>query len=194
MKGIGIAITILLFMRAEMASVRAQTPPPAPATPTVVEEGLPTPANNVTVNVLGLLYGGLSLELERAISRKVSFFLGPSFAFASAGELSMFAVGGVVGIRVFLSRAADAPRGLWIGPAVAVWYQRAKFPMDDVVSATGFSAGGLVGYTWIFERRWVVSVGGGLQYVQLELEDADGATIGFTGIAPAVRASLGVAF
>jgi hypothetical protein len=171
-------------------------PPPAPGLAQVVERN-----QTITANPLAMLGGSLSAEYERATASGLSLFVGPSFAYASASSgaasVSMFGLGATAGARIFFANAA--PKGLWVGPQGTLIYLSGDFGGSGSVSAIGYSLAGLIGYTWVWDNGFVLSLGGGIQYVALQLQDSTttsgpAETVGVKGVLPALRLSLGYAF
>ena len=154
------------------------------------------PKNAVTLNPLPLVAGIVSVEYERAVHDRVSLFLQPSvIAFKGAypklpEDSSLWGLGANAGARLFVT--GRAPEGFWIGPQAGVAYVNAT--LHDVNgSAVGYSAGGLVGYTWLFGDVVDLSVGGGAGYVntKVRVEDSE---VGYEGVEPLLRLAVGVAF
>lgn len=170
----------------------------------------PRPRHTITANPLSLLTGTFGLEVETASSkrsvgveaappRRASWFVGPSFAYASRSEnsttSSLFGLGATAGVRIFTGD--QAPHGFWLGPQLLFLWITGDSGSNTSAHAVAYDVAGLVGYTWVSDNGFVLSLGGGLQYInmKLELRDFDGTrTIGVDGVFPALRLAVGLAF
>jgi len=165
----------------------------APAAPTT------GPLNTITVNPLSLAFGSINFEYERATSPTFSWFVGPQYASFSTSvlddEFTASSYGLTGGVRFFLT--GRAPEGFFISPNASLGYASAEAGGESA-SALSYSVGAIGGYTWIFGDVFDLSVGLGAQYMHTEVAvpdgDGDDLEIGFTGVLPALRLSLGVAF
>ena len=188
MKAIRIAALASVCLLATSAS--AQEPATAPGAP---------PKNTITVNPLGLALGAINFEYERATSQGMSWFVGPQYSSYSTSviddEYSASAYGLIGGVRFFLT--GPAPEGFIVSPNPSVAYATASVA-DNSASSFSYSLGAIGGYTWIFGDVFDLSLGLGAQYISTEVSvpsvEGDDLKIGFSGVLPAARLSLGVAF
>lgn len=102
--------------------------------------------------------GAVALEYERAVTEKLSLFVGPRVGF-----LGGVGVGGSTGARFFLA-GSPAPTGVWFGPEFYFDY----FTSRTVVNGSPFAKQDLtavmlamLGYTWTHEKGFTASVGAG---------------------------------
>lgn len=180
----------LALFAAGTASAQEAAPIQTPAAPAVEQQA--GPLNTVTVNPLGLAFGMLNFEYERAASQKLSWFVGPSYWSFSSGidenDATVSAYGLSGGIRYFLS--GSAPEGFFLSPGLSASYVAAS---EGDASAVGYSVSAIGGYTWIFGDVFDLSLGLGAQYTKSEVKLGD-TTIGYSGTLPAARLALGAAF
>lgn len=158
------------------------------------DEEDPRPRHTITTNPLTLLTGTFGAEFESATRPNASWFLGPSFAFTSTSKNgtsnSLFGFGATAGARVFSGK--QAPNGFWAGPQLSIFWIS-----DDSASAVAFDLAALAGYTWIFDGGFALSLGGGVQYIDMKIEANTGGetrTMGVEGVFPALRLALGFAY
>lgn len=178
---------------------------PMPATsashPVYVETlDVPPPANTLTWAPLDLLVGTIRFEYEHALAQFLSVHVtAGALLFEGLGVTipegaSYYALAGGLGARFFM--LGHAPEGFWIGPRAQLAYANVK--IDDASgSGVGYSAGGELGYTFLFGDAFVLSAGGGVAYYDIDAEATDGTTTvtaGTTGLAPTLRMNLGFAF
>ncbi len=153
------------------------------------------PPQTITVNLFSLGAGSIAADYERAVGSSVSLFVGPSFIYESATSgattARMYGVGGDAGLRVFFG--ARAPEGGWFSLAGGVFHSRADFGNGDRGTATGSVGAALFGYTWIWGSGFVLSLGGGLAYVDFKLQTQE-SSVGLHGTLPTLRLALGYAF
>jgi len=162
---------------------------PASATPSA------GPKNTLTVNPIGLLLGGLSLEYERAASPGMSWYIGPSYwglSFSGGSldgwGLEKYDLSG--GLRLF--PGGRSPGGFYIGPTASVGVATVSSPSSSS-SATTWSLGAGLGYTWLVGDVFDISLGLGAAYMEAEAE-VEGRTEGSSGIWPSLRFAIGPAF
>ncbi|MBA2660763.1 MAG: DUF3575 domain-containing protein [Bradymonadaceae bacterium] len=174
MKARACLLMILLF-----ASADAFASSPEEAAPDAVSW-------TVQVDPLTTALGFVHVQLEYAWSDSISTYVGPHLRLYSGilpGERDEFlGLGAEFGLRYFL--LGKAPEGLWLS-ARAVG---AHLSVADETALGGY-ASGLVGHTWIFASRWVLSGGAGVQYLHYAIGD-----LGSKGIFPALHTTFGVAW
>jgi len=148
------------------------------------------PRFTVTWHPLSLLSYGWQFEFEAAPSRWISVHASPTTVITVDDGLPRplgFAMD--VGVRVF--PFGRAPSGFLLGAhmGAATWNVADLEPTAD-----GFAVrGGLtVGYTFVFARRFVLSVGGGGEYVRFTPSWQGAESYGRAW--PFVRLAVGVAF
>lgn len=120
-------------------------------------------------NTLTVKFGeNLALEYERAVRPDVSIFIGPALAVGFTNFNHEFeselGIGSVMGARFFLS--GEAPAGLFMSPFIDLSYY-ATNARGTHISGLRLKSGGMLGYTWIFGRRFVVSAGVGATYADI---------------------------
>lgn len=166
---------LVLFFAAPASAQRYEAEPPPPAEPDYRRTG-------ITVNPLAFLFGTANVEIEHGFHDRFSLFAGPQLLFLD----DIFGVGVQGGARVFM--IGHAPEGFWIGPQFT-------FAYASVGDATGvaYGLGGLLGYTFIFENGFDLSLGAGAQYLAATAKSAD-ASASLDGVYPILRASIGYAF
>lgn len=142
------------------------------------------PKNTITTNPLGMALGIFNIEYERAVSDRVSVYGGPSYFGLGIGDESIDAFGLDLGARFFVS--GQAPEGFFLSPGLGLAYVTASATDESLF---GWTASGLLGYTWLFGRAFDLSLGFGGSYFNMEV-----AGVGFRGFLPAARASIGAAF
>ena len=133
--------------------------------------------------------GFAHIQVERALTDRVSIYAGPSLRLYSsvfAAEPSPFIGLGVeAGVRVFLR--PTAPQGLWA--QVRGVLARLSADKDGGKTAIGGYGSALVGHTWIFSGRWVLAAGLGVNHLRYTI-----AGMGTSGWLPAAHTTFGVAF
>lgn len=195
------ALALLAALVLAAPSARAQTASPEPPASSSATEAAPAsselvvvlPQHRVTpwtiqVDPLTWALGFAHVQIERALGDHASVYVGPSVRFfdpLSKESDRYLGVGGELGVRVF--PWGGAPRGAW-GQLRGVL---ARLHTDDRGGATalGGYASVLGGYTWIFQQRWVVALGLGVQYLHYRV-----AGLGSVGVLPAAHTTVGVAF
>ena len=162
-------------------------PPPQPPPP--------PPPQTITVNLFSLGAGSIAADYERAVGSSISLFLGPSFIYESATNgattARMYGVGGDAGVRIFFG--GRAPEGGWCSMSGGLFHSSADFGNGDRGTATGSVAALLFGYTWIWGSGFVLSLGGGLAYVDFKLQTQE-SSVGLQGTVPSLRLALGYGF
>jgi hypothetical protein len=180
----------------------APPPAPPPSTPGVWQAppagstappsaGPPPPAR---LNVVTADLFAQAVHYERVLVDRVSAHVGARlFLFTDgAGRITRdaFAVGVEGGLRLFLW--GTAPQGLWLGPQVGVGMSRIR--VDGATHAgAGWWTAGVAGYTWRFGSGFVLSLGAGVEYLDMRIQTTDG-VVGPSGVAPLLRAGLGWSF
>ncbi len=184
----------LFLMMAPVAAAQSDAPattgtPPAATAPATTTERT-GPRNTVTVNVPANLFGAYSIEYERVLSPSLSLFVEPTyFAIRPTEGFSVGASGPgvVVGLHYFLF--GNAPSGLFLSPEVYATYIDSLG--DAAGAAPGFGVGAVAGWTFIFFDFLDLSLGLGATANLLGYQP--NGYPGF-GIAPVLRANVGVAF
>lgn len=208
-------VTMVSASTAAMSTVAsAQTPPPIL---THVEEpqgagegslndaplGAPRGAPRhfaITYNPLTIQLERISANLEVVFASHHALVLTPFYATTTTNEDSFNnrfrGFGGEIGYRHYSGE--DGPRGLFIGPSLLVGSYDA-IPMNgDTKHFFNFGAAFDVGYQAILADRWVVGLGGGLQYtvptVTFPKQELVASVYTDRGLRPRLLLSLGVAF
>lgn len=154
--------------------------------------GRPWLKNAITASPLGLLFGNVGLEYERALSPSVSALLAPS---AKWGK-GLLALGVDAGVHVYPGR--EAVRGFWVGPEGGISKTSLTTYLDGApvgtVSFVAWSLRGMLGYSWLIGDLVDVSVGAGVAYNSTRIADSSGGLVTLNIPFPAFRANLGFAF
>lgn len=154
------------------------------------------PARKWTLQVdpLTTALGFVHLQVERALHPHVSVYAGPSLrlfnGLISEPNDNYVGLGGEMGLRVFFR--PTAPRGFWIqtrGVLAHLTSYRRTEPDGSHPTDIGGYVSLLGGYTWIFDRGFVISLGAGVQYLHYTVDNQ-----GSKGILPAAHTTLGYAF
>jgi hypothetical protein len=149
----------------------------------------------VSVDPLTFAVGFAHVQVERTLGDSFSVYAGPHLRLFN-GVLSQpdddyLGMGAEVGVRYFLGGpffGGPAPAGAWVMTRAVGAHITAE--VDGVaLTEVGGYASALGGYTWILARRWVLSAGAGIQYIDYEIGG-----MGTTGFAPAFHTAAGVAF
>jgi hypothetical protein len=171
------------------------------AAPAAAQERPRPPPNVITTNPLAALLGGTAnLEYERAVHPYVGVFAGPQIQFGygllfrgSEGD-SVFGLGLTTGARFYLF--GEAPRGFFLSPQLEVAYVSLTTASGSG-SGSGFGVSALVGYQWLIADHFVISIGGGVRYMEVSATASSGsstASASLSGFGPAARLALGGAF
>ena len=157
-------------------------------------EALTGPKWTVQIDPLTTALGFVHLQVERMLTRSISLYAGPHIRLFDSlldDKVEPFKGFGLeVGVRWFpgwLSPADGTPAGLWTEARGVM----ARLSTDGDGAETGPGGYGsvLMGYTWIFDGRWVLAAGGGVQYLHYRIDQ-----MGPKGVLPAAHTTLGVAF
>ena len=146
------------------------------------------PKWTVQVDPLTTALGFVHVQVERALTERVSVYAGPHlrlFDSLLADEEEPFKGYGLeLGVRLFFKPTAPA------GPWVQMRGVAAHLALDDGDdTALGGYVSGLGGWTWILADRWVLSAGAGVQYLHYAIND-----LGPKGVFPALHTTVGYAF
>lgn len=159
--------------------VQAQTPPPPSDAPTWT----------IQVDPLTTALGFVHVQVEWALSRHVSAYVGPSLKLFRGpqedADADYIGLGVELGVRWFWS--GTAPEGWWAQARGVAARVSTDTPQD--AQAFGGYVSALVGYTWIFDGWFVLSAGLGGQYIHYKV-----ASQGLQGFLPAAHTTVGVAF
>jgi hypothetical protein len=175
----------LLFVAAHAEPVATDAPPSDGSTLLP-----PRPAWTVTVDPLTTALGYVHLQVERRVTRHTSVYAGPHMrlfdGILTEGREPFLGLGGEVGVRAF--PWGKAPEGAWVmGRTVLA---RLHTTDGSRQAELGGYTSGLVGYTGILGRHFVLSGGAGLNWFYYDI----------AGYGPnpgpflALHTSLGVAF
>ena len=147
-------------------------------------------SQNITVNPIGLVFGLVTVEYEKAVSAKNSFTIRGNFLSRDLGglEATIFGAGG--SYRFFPKKLA--PSGLYYGPSVDVVYAKAKSSWNSA-SGVFFFLGGDGGYKWIFKGGFVVDAGisAGFSFGKVEVGSTE---LDYGGFTLGLRLGLGYAW
>ncbi len=147
--------------------------------------------NNIAINPVGAIVGGLNITYTRALSEKLS--LGISGLMVVPVLVDYFAAGGGIGGLFWLKRPNT---GVSFGPYVQMF--RAVPQQTTGLSMVAMAVGAELGQRWLWESGVNLGFGGGLGYSFPLAEDtcATGATCSAlkTGLAPRLYLDVGYAF
>ncbi len=144
------------------------------------------PRWTLQVDPLTAALGYAHLQVEHAFSDRHSVYLGPHLrlydsVFASDTQ-DYTGIGVEAAYRYFWR--AQAPTGPWVQARGVV----SRLSTSETSTPGGYF-GGLVGYSWILQDRWVLALGAGVQYIHMQIGE-----LGVKGVLPAAHTALGVAF
>lgn len=185
-------------LEADSLSATTATPPVATTPVTASRRVVPIVRDSavktartlmLSVNPLGLLYGGLTGEAEKRLNPKNTIaaavnYWGASLANYTSVDLKY---------RIYQNPSNEF-RGLSYGPMIGfqrVGYALCDLEFDDVCSTTGLTLGGTVDYVVPFgkEERWTAAFGGGVK-TSLGMEQLSGVTFTY----PFIRVGIGYTF
>lgn len=156
----------------------------------------PTPDNAITLEPLAVVFARtIALEYERGVGR-VGVHVGTALTLGGfdSGESSgdYLSVGATFGARIY--PWSEAPAGAWVGAFGGLAWVEAEDGTERS-SGLGWSAGAMVGWTWILGSVFELSLGAGAAWYAYEVDDAGGRdALGEDGLLPALRLAVGVAF
>lgn len=146
------------------------------------------PRFTVTWHPLSVLTYGWQFEFEAAPSRWISLHATPTMVFTRDDGVPRplgFALD--AGVRVF--PWGRAPSGAFVGAHVGGTSYPALTPEER---GFGLRGGLTLGYTFVFAQRWVLSLGGGVEYMHFTPSGNNAA--GWDNVLPFARVAAGVAF
>lgn len=147
----------------------------------------PAPQWTVQVDPLTTALGFVHVQVERALAPHWSVYAGPHLrlfdSLLTDENLQMTGVGVEAGVRYFWRGAA--PEGPW----AQLRGVAARITADSGATALGGYGSGLIGYSAVFQGRWVLAGGLGVQYLHYTVEGR-----GPQGLFPAAHTAIGVAF
>lgn len=142
------------------------------------------------VDPLTTALGFVHLQVEYVPEPSWSVYLGPSLklfpgVLAEDGDVAYRGLGAEFGGRFYIDDRG--PAGIWL------LLRGVLAHLSTTEGPERTSLGGYVsllfGHTWIFADLWVVSLGGGVQYLNYQVAGA-----GPVGVLPAAHTTIGVAF
>ena len=150
----------------------------------------------IKVNPFTLAFGQLGAQYEGVINEKSSFQVGAFFVSRSSTLLGYKKTGFGANIqyRFYLS-SDDAPRGLFVAPAVGARFMSYNYT-SDLLKDAGFkynviTLGGLIGYQWLFsDDKFSFELGVGPAYYLYTGDITDGVDLGGS-VLPIGSLSLG---
>ena len=145
-----------------------------------------SPRFTVQVDPLTAALGYAHLQVEYALASHHSIYVGPHLRLydnlLDDKEEDYTGIGIESAYRYFWR--GTAPEGPWLQARGVISYLS-----SDEDSTPGGYIGGLGGYSWILQDRWVLALGAGLQYIHMTVGD-----FGTEGILPAAHTAVGAAF
>jgi hypothetical protein len=154
------------------------------------------PDNVITLEPLAVVYARtIALEYERAFG-PIGIHVGAAFTlgdFDGGGQSGDYlAIGGTLGVRFY--PWSDSPAGAFVGPFGSLAWVEAK-DGDTRTEGMGWSVGAMVGWTWVFGSVFAFSLGGGAAWYDYTVDGTGGRdAVGRSGVYPALRLAVGVAF
>ncbi len=144
----------------------------------------------LTVDPLTTAIGYVHIQVEHALSPRLSLYVGPSLrlfnGILSEDDDDYTGYGVEAGVRWFFF--GTAPSGWWAGVrGVAALIQTDA--SGETERALGGYGSALAGYTWQPNNWLVLSGGAGIQYIHYKVEEQ-----GTDGLLPALHTAVGVAF
>ena len=149
-------------------------------------------ANNLTVNPLGAVLGGLNLSYTRGLGEHVS--LGVTAVALIPGIQPMAGVGGGLELFAWTRRPNN---GFFVG-AYAMITKSFDDAEEGIIGLTAFVPGAMLGYRWAWSGGFNLGLGGGVGYAIALSEgscpsNAICTTVG-EGLAPRISFDLGYAW
>jgi hypothetical protein len=178
-----------------------QQPPaarPAPAypggpAPVVIQTAeAPLKRNGLHFNPLSIAFGVIGLGYERVFHRRFSLQVQMEYTTTWDGD-DVWGLGGQVRPYFFFFR--PAPGGMYLSPFVRMAYSEANIG-SATGSGVGWAVGATIGWSWVLGPV-NLRAGGGLQYIDMEVEAHDGpvsARVGLRTLFPALDLSVGFVF
>jgi len=150
----------------------------------------------VKINPFTIAFGQLGAQYEGVINEKSSYQVGAFFVSRSSTLLGYKKTGFGANLqyRFYLS-SDDAPRGLFVAPAVGARFMSYGYT-DDLLKDNGFkynviTVGALIGYQWLFsDDKFSFELGVGPAYYIYTGDITDGVDLG-GNILPIGSLSLG---
>ena len=169
-----------------------------------------TRSNVIFINPAGLALGTFNLGYERAITDHNSFLIDGVYQSFGVGNASYTTMGGSVGWHFSTKRL----NGWFIGPKVGYLTVNYKDESTDLItgakvtveaSGSAFLAGGEFGYQWLWDNGFMLNLGGGANYVNIDVGASASASSGtstatasgsgsITAVLPTFLLNLGYAF
>ncbi|MBT8494774.1 MAG: hypothetical protein KJO07_17085 [Deltaproteobacteria bacterium] len=150
------------------------------------EDPLPEPQWTVQVDPLTVALGFVHVQLERALSEKISVYAGPSIRLwdllGEDDDPSYYGIGLEAGVRFYVR--GRAPVGTWL----MVRGVGAYIADDNDNTDLGGYASVLVGHHFTF-GRWLLGAGIGVQYLHYTVDGT-----GTEGVLPAAHTTVGAVF
>lgn len=148
------------------------------------------PTGTITVDPLTTAIGFVHVQVERSVHPRISLYAGPSLRLFD-GILPdvngpYIGLGAEAGVRGFLT--GRAPEGTWL-MLRGVLARVSTRDLEPRTAQMGGYTSGLVGYTTVLGRRFVLSGGAGLSWFDYGVLD-----YGVHGLAPALHTNVGAAF
>lgn len=147
------------------------------------------PQWTLQVDPLTAALGFVHLQVERALTERFSLYVGPHLRLFNSlldeKDEDFVGVGVEAGARWFF-RGGPAPAGTWAQVRGVAAYLRTD--VGGSASALGGYGSVLVGHTWIFDGRWVLAAGAGVQYLHYTIKG-----MGPRGVLPAAHTTFGIA-
>lgn len=161
-----LSLVAVIGIASTAVAQEADSPTTETAKPLFGEVPTDVPQNIFSINPVGLLFGYISADYERALSPRMSAVIsGRYFLLLGAVGVTAFGVGG--GLH-FFPESINTPLGALVGHAPAGWWYGPEAAIDFSSYIGGswidVTAGGLIGYNWAFgeKKQWVLSLGGGI--------------------------------
>jgi hypothetical protein len=151
-----------------------------------------TKDNNLTINPLGVVLGGVNLSYSHALGDHIS--LGAELVVLVPLLVDAYGVGGAVNF-FYWPRAAH--NGFFVGPYVGLGRTWASGDDSEIAGALALTPGVMLGWRWLWEHGFNVGLGLGAGYnVELTSDCPEGYECKqpLGGFAPRVLLDIGFAF
>jgi hypothetical protein len=160
------------------------------------------PKNGFHINPLAMALGVFGVGYERVLHDRVSIQIEGQYTNMWYTDDDTWAAG--AGLRPFFFFFRPAPGGMYLSPMVSAAYAKA-YSGNATGTGVGWSVGALIGYSWLIGNFMTIRAGGGIQYISIKAEaeansetggiyTESSASIGFSGVLPALDFSLGFVF
>lgn len=142
----------------------------------------------------GAVVGITDLSYERAVAKRFSIIVAPSFSYLTSEEATYKTYGGSGSIRYYLSKSKIAPAGFYVGAGSGYAVGQATVPNYPAVDVTAVNVYGVFGHQWIWSKGWCVDGNIGLQHVNIDYKSTEFKVRSYVHVLPAFTIGVGKAF